>query len=213
MPRRKTPWSRSYKLPKVISREEAARLLAVPNPRTITGLRNRVALQLLYRAGLRCAELCNLSVDDVRLDEGYILVQNGKYGRDRTIPMDPETQEWCRRWMERRPESPWFLCTLGGNRLDERFVRAMVERTSRRAGVYLNDEGERKPVHPHILRHTFATERLEDGFNLSEVAQLLGHSNIRTTSIYLHVRPTALAEKMRRLPPVQPTQEARPCAT
>lgn len=211
MPRRRNT-ERRRKLPKVITREEAARLLATPNPKTRTGLRNRVALQLMYRCGLRSFELCNLSPDDVQLDEGFIYVQNGKYGKDRTIPLDPDTAEWCRRWMERRPSSPWFVCSLQGTQLDTRQVRAIVERISRKAGVYINDEGERRTVHPHTLRHCFATERLEEGFTLAEVAQLMGHENVSTTSIYLHVRPVALAEKMRRLPPI-PSVEVQSCGT
>lgn len=210
MTRKRRP--KRKKLPKIISREDAGKLLAVPNPKTKTGLRNRVLLLLLYRCGLRSFEVCDLSVHDVDPDRGFVHVQQGKGGKERIVPMDQDTAEWCRRWLEIRPASPWFVTSLNGNQLTTREVRAIVERISRRAGVYIPAEfGRRKTVHPHALRHTFATERLEEGFTLAEVAKLLGHEDISTTSVYLHVRDTVLEEKMRNLPPIPEVTEVPPC--
>ena len=84
------------KLPKVLSREEISRLMSVPNPRYPTGLRNRVILQVLYRAGLRRSEVTNLSPADVNLEQMFLYIQDSKGGRDRYVPIDPETISWLK---------------------------------------------------------------------------------------------------------------------
>ena len=84
------------KLPKVLSREEISRLMAVPNLRYPTGLRNRVILQVLYRAGLRRSEVTNLSPADVNLEQMFLYIQDSKGGRDRYVPIDPETISWLK---------------------------------------------------------------------------------------------------------------------
>ena len=84
-------------LPKIITREQAKKILSYPNTKCPTGLRNRVALQLLYRAGLRVSEACCLAEEDVNVRGGYVYVQQGKGRRDRVIPIDPETIEWCKK--------------------------------------------------------------------------------------------------------------------
>jgi len=198
-PKRK---SNGHRLPKIISREDAGALLKAPNPRYPTGLRNRAILYVLYRAGLRESEVCNLALEDVNLDQGFIFVQLGKRKKDRVVPMDEETIEWCRRWLDRRPPSEWFFCTLKGSRLSERYIRAMVARMSKRAGVYLRDGREKKLVHPHTLRHCFVTELPEDGLTIHEAAEAAGHASITTTAKYLHVRPEQLAAKLRNRPGV-----------
>ena len=190
------------KLPKIISRDQAAKLLSLLNTKCPTGLRNRVALQLLYRAGLRVSEACNLAVTDVNVQEGYVYVQQGKGRKDRVIPLDPETIEWCIKWLERKPSSEYFFCTLKGGKLSDRYLREVCYRLSKKAGVVLSDNHKQKPVHPHTLRHCFATERLEEGFLINEVQELLGHSSITTTMVYTQVRPEHLKKKMRLLTPI-----------
>jgi len=185
------------KLPKVLSREQVQQLLGRISTRYPTGLRNRVALELMYRAGLRVSEVCNLSPTDVDLEQGFITVQQGKGGKDRVVPIDPQLAEWCRLWIEKRQPSEYFLCTHKGTKLSDRYLRQVCERLSRKAEVYLNDNRQQKPVHPHTLRHCFGTELVEEGFTLPEVQQLMGHASIQTTTIYTHVRPEALAAKIR----------------
>jgi integrase/recombinase XerD len=195
---------RNSKLPKILSREAAFRILSRLKTDDPIGLRNRVALQLCYRAGLRISEVCNLALADVDLREGYVYVQQGKGKKDRVVPLDPETIELCRNWLSIRPSTAedYFITTMDGGKVSDRYLREVCYRLSRITGIYITDNHRKKPVHPHILRHSFATERLEDGFTLPEVQQLLGHADISTTSVYLHVRPTVLREKMRGLTPV-----------
>ncbi len=185
------------KLPKVLSREEISRLMAVPNPRYPTGLRNRVMLQLFYRAGLRRQEVIDLVPADIDYTNNLLYIQDSKGGKDRVVPFDDETKDWLLKWKKRRPESEYFFCTLTGNKLIPRYVLEMVYRTSEKSGVYVQNGRAKKKVHPHILRHTYATELLEEGFGIHEVQQLLGHSSINTTAVYMHVRPVMLAEKIR----------------
>lgn len=194
------------KLPKVLPREDVAKILSIPNIKTTTGLRNRVILQVMYRAGLRVQEVCNLTVDDVDLEKGFIYVQAGKGEKDRYIPMDLETMNWCRRWAQARGEyekkknrslGDYFFPSLKGTQLDQRYIREMCYRLSKQAGVYIRDGKKKKPVHPHVFRHCCMTELLEDGFTINEVKEIAGHSSILTTSIYLSVRPEQLAAKMR----------------
>lgn len=200
---------KGFKLPKIISREEARRILSVPNIKTTIGLRNRTILQILYRAGLRVQEAANLTVDDVNLEKGFVYVQQGKGGKDRMIPLDPETVEWCKRWLERRgvvlspdknsggTDCIWFFPTLKGTALEQRYIRAMVADYSKKAGVYLMNGQKKTVIHPHTLRHCCFTELLEDNFTIREVQEIAGHSSILTTSIYLSVRPEQLATKIR----------------
>ena len=185
------------KLPKVLSREEISRLMAVPNPRYPTGLRNRVILQVFYRAGLRRQEVIDLVPVDIDYTNNLLYIQDSKGGKDRVVPFDDETKDWLLKWKERRPESDYFFCTLPGKRLSPRYVLEMVYRCSEKSKVYVQNGRAKKKVHPHILRHTYATELLEEGFGIHEVQQLLGHSDITTTAIYSHVRPVQLAKKIR----------------
>ncbi|KJR97967.1 MAG: hypothetical protein VR68_11710 [Peptococcaceae bacterium BRH_c4a] len=186
------------RLPKVISREEAKLILSLPNIKTKIGLRNRTILQVLYRQGLRVQELCNLTLKDVDTQQGFIYVQAGKGNKDRVTPMDPETILWCKKWAEKRPmETNWFFPSLQGTALDQRYIRAMVADYGKKAGVYIQDGKKQKSVHPHCFRHTCFTEMLEENFVLTDIQQMAGHSDLKTSCIYLHVRPHALAAKIR----------------
>lgn len=187
----------SRKLPKILSRQDVKKLLAVPNVRCITGLRSRVIMQLLYRAGLRVEELCNLAPADVDFADGFVYVQQGKNSKDRYIPIDLVAIDWLRKWDEVRPDVSFFFCSGNGKKLDQSYVRKIVYQAAEKAGVYIQDGRERVLPSPHNLRHTYATELLEEGYTLAEVQVLLGHSSITTTSIYLHVRPQVLAAKIR----------------
>ncbi len=187
----------AIKLPKVLSRADVEKLLSAPNIKCPTGLRNRVALQFMYRAGLRVSEICNLSVGDVDLVNGLVYVQQGKNGKDRYIPLDTESMEWCKRWLAIKPPSEYLFCTLEGGQMSVRYLREVCYRISEKTGVYVNDNHSKKKVNPHIFRHTCATELLEDGLNIREVQQVLGHGDLNTTMIYTAVRPEALAIKMR----------------
>ncbi len=137
-------------------------------------------MRLMYRAGLRCAEALALRPRDVVLARHEIRVNRGKGAKDRVVWIDETTVEMLARWRDVRPASDWFFCTLKGAQLRDRDVREMMARRGRKAGITI-------PVHPHLLRHTFASEYLEDGGTLAELKELLGHEDLRTTAIYSHL--------------------------
>lgn len=189
---------KSRTLPKILSREDVQKILTYPNTKTKIGLRNRTILEVLYRCGLRVSEVCNLNINDVDMEKGFLYIQLGKGGRDRYVPMEPETMTWIAKWAEQRPtETDLLFPTLQNTPLDQRYIRQMLYQASSKAGVFIQDGKTKKKVHPHVLRSCYATELLEDGLNIAEVQSLLGHSSISTTAIYTKVRPMALAEKIR----------------
>jgi site-specific recombinase XerD len=196
--------ARRRKLPVILSKEEAAALLAQPNARYPTGARNRALLATYYRAGLRCNEALDLTPRDILWSKEKIRVNNGKGGKDRVVPVEASLLETLDRWRshsDRPKRSDWFFCTLDGGRMHDSYVRHMVARYGRKAGIGIR-------VHPHILRHSFATEALEDGVQITEVQKLLGHEDLETTSVYLHVTDAHLDEKIRRRE-WQPPKHAR----
>ena len=181
----------STRLPKIISQEEAAALLAVPNVGCPTGLRNRVCLEVMYRAGLRVSEVVKLKPGNIRWKTGELEVRNGKGGKDRVVPVDQKTMDWLQRWEDQRPKAGGlFFVTLKGGELSTRYLGQVVDRCADKAGL------DRKRVSPHVLRHSYATEKLDAGFTSREVQELLGHANGGTTQIYTHVSPKSLRDKV-----------------
>ena len=160
------------RLPEVLTEEEAKALIAQTNPRrkgaaiSVTGLRNRVALVLMLRAGLRVSEVLHMAPKDIDLAEGSIHVWRGKGAKDRIVYADPELCELLALWRERRPDrSPYLLPVVqtgrrgagqskAGARMSSAYLRSLVKRLAKGAGI------ERR-VHPHMLRHTFATEQVK----------------------------------------------------
>lgn len=179
------------RLPTVLEKGEAEALLEQPNTSCPTGLRNRAILEVLYRAGLRNAEARHLRPGDIRWRDGMIEVRGGKGGKDRVVPVDSETLGWLRAWQAKRPRGRHFFNTLAGGELSARYLQALIKRLAHKAGIERADQ-----VTPHVLRHSYATHLLNDGFTIREVQQLLGHSSIQTTQIYTHVSPGDLAEKI-----------------
>ncbi|WP_346695698.1 site-specific tyrosine recombinase [Thermophilibacter mediterraneus] len=173
------------RLPDVISVEDAGRLLDQPFPRTPTGLRDRAVLEVLYGCGLRASELTGLDLRAVLLDEELLRVF-GKGEKERVVPILGTAAEALGVYLERgrgalegrRPTQAVFLNARGG-RLTRQSVHAIVEKYGRVVGI--------RGLHPHTLRHSFATHLLEGGADLRAVQELLGHANVATTQLYTHV--------------------------
>lgn len=199
------------KLPKIISKEKVLSLLKGINRKCPTGCRNYAILIVLYRAGLRISEACNLTIPDMDFKTAQIYVQEGKGGKDRYVPMDADIIQACKAWVEMRElgniNSEYFFCTLGGGRVDPRYVREVCRRLSEKAGVYIQDGRKKKPVHPHAFRHSCFTEMLREGeLNIREIQQLAGHSDVSTTMVYTHVIQDELAGKIKSRAPMVPVQ-------
>lgn len=187
------------KLPKFISQNQFKKMLDQINTNCITGCRNYAILLVMYGAGLRNSEVCNLAPADVNFETGFIYVQQGKGKKDRYVPMTVDLMEALKNWADIRPESKFFFSTMKGGQLSDRYIRDLCYRTSEKARIYIQDGKEQKLVHPHALRHSFATETLNSGdFTIRELQELMGHSSVSTTQVYTHVTLGELAEKFKK---------------
>jgi site-specific recombinase XerD len=177
-------------LPKLISTAEADRLMEAAG-RGPDGVRNRLLLELMYRAGLRVGETVSITIRDVQ-EPGIIRIYDGK-GGDGTAYYDPERigpllDAWI---AERGIEPGTLLRNVDGSPLTVRYVQRLVKRLKVEVGIA-------GICTPHVLRHTYATELLREGFDIREVQRSLRHANIGTTEIYTHVEDDALRRKMAR---------------
>ncbi len=174
------------RLPSFLTIDEIERLLEAPDLSTPQGQRDRALIELLYASGLRVSELVNLNLEQVNLDSREIRVW-GKGSKERMVLMGEPAAKALSAYLEQgRPKllgnkmsSALFLNRYGG-RLPERRVQRILEK-------YANIAGIDKGVHPHMLRHTFATHLLDGGADLRVVQELLGHANLSSTQIYTHV--------------------------
>jgi len=182
---------RTPKAPRTLPRHllpgEIESLLEAPAGDDPATRRDRALLELLYAAGLRVAELVSLDWDDLDLAERVLRVL-GKGGKERMVPFGRPAREalvaWRERWGELRGAAtgdgePVFLNARGG-RLTDRSVRRILDR-------WVAATATARGVHPHTLRHTFATHLLERGADLRAIQELLGHASLATTQRYTHV--------------------------
>lgn len=184
------------KLPKIVSAAEMARLMAAADDGTPVGTRNRALLETMYRAGLRVSEACGLTERDVERD-GLIRLYEAK-GGDGTAYFDPDRvlphlDRWLairHAWVGDAPTLPLFV-RLNGDPVSVRYIQRLVKKLKADCGI-------QGICTPHVLRHTYATELLEEGFTIHEVQAALRHANLATTAVYLHVRDDALRRKMSR---------------
>jgi integrase/recombinase XerC len=172
------------KLPRHLRPGEVENLLEAVAGDDAGALRDRALLELLYATGLRVAELVGLDWSDVDL-KGRVLRALGKGGKERMVPFGRPAAEALRAWRDRRaelprPDSAPLFVNLRGERLTDRSVRRIVDR-------HVAATATASGVHPHTLRHTFATHLLERGADLRAIQELLGHASLATTQRYTHV--------------------------
>ncbi len=168
------------KLPQVLDADEMGRLVEVPTDVPL-GLRDRAMLELFYSSGLRLSELCGLRWGALDLDEGLVRV-DGKGGKTRIVPVGRFAREALQAWRAQSTvtaETPVFP-GRGGAPISSRAVQLRLKQLAQQQGVW-------KRVHPHLLRHSFASHVLESSGDLRGVQELLGHADIVTTQIYTHL--------------------------
>jgi integrase/recombinase XerD len=176
-----TPYPKApQRLPSILSVEEMARLIEAAD-----GLYHRTMVMMLYATGMRSAELLQLQVADIDSRRMLLHIRQGKGGRDRYVPLSPTLLATLRvyyRWM--RPQTWLFPGTVHNWRADKPITKRVlwdaVVIAAKRAGF-------RRPVSPHLIRHSYATHLLESGADLRTIQLLLGHVNIRHTALYLHL--------------------------
>lgn len=173
------------KLPVFLSLEEVEALLAAPDVKTITGVRDRAMIEVLYATGLRVSELIKLSVNDVNLNDGFVLTM-GKGRKERVVPLGRRAIEAVKAWLQERPtmlhgrEAKALFVTPRGSGFSRMGFWKLLRRHARSAGIF-------KDISPHKLRHSFATHLVERGADLRAVQAMLGHADLATTQIYTHV--------------------------
>ncbi|HEY3397855.1 MAG TPA: tyrosine-type recombinase/integrase [Armatimonadota bacterium] len=186
------------RMPAVLTLEEARRVLKVSDDNRCPwmGFRNRAIIAALLFCGLRRQELVDLKLGDVDLRSRWLKVRRGKGGKGRAIPLAPEAAEAIRDWLEFRPEvdHEYLLTGLGGRRLQKGGLVRLFQGVAKRAGV------DRRGVSLHTLRHTFASLLLQEGADLVSIQELLGHSDLSTTAIYLHLDAAHLQGALERHP-------------
>jgi integrase/recombinase XerC len=178
------------KLPRVLDVDEAAKLLDL-QPKTKLAVRDLAAMELLYSSGLRVSELVSVDISDIDLESGEVRVM-GKGRKQRLVPIGRLARLALAGWLKvrrqmLRGEQPAVFINSRGGRLSVRSVQQRLAAWARRQGIDVH-------VHPHMLRHSFASHVLESSGDLRAVQELLGHADISTTQIYTHLDFQHLAE-------------------
>ena len=180
-------------LPKALSVEQAGRLLDASVVRSPSEVRDRAMFELLYSSGLRLAELVALDAEDGRLDlkQGEVTV-TGKGRKTRTVPVGARAREALRDWLKARAQlaraqERALFVGARGTRIAPGAVQARLRAWAKRQGLGAS-------VHPHMLRHSFASHVLQSSQDLRAVQEMLGHASISTTQVYTHLDFQALAK-------------------
>ena len=175
------------KLPQVLDVDEAVQLVELPTDAPL-GLRDRAMLELFYSSGLRLSELCALRWRDLDLADGLVTVL-GKGGKQRSVPVGSHARKALEEW-RRESQGQTDAAVFpgrGGAPIGARAVQIRLRQLAQRQGLF-------KRVHPHLLRHSFASHVLESSGDLRGVQELLGHADIATTQIYTHLDYQHLAK-------------------
>ena len=187
-------------LPETLSEPEIAKLLAAAGGKTPLEIRDRAMVELLYASGLRVSELCNARLENLDLDQGFIRVV-GKGNKQRLVPVGAGARKALARYLEAgRPElvgkktGGEIFLSVRGHRLTNQRIWQLLGELAKRAGLD-------KDVHPHMLRHSFATHLLQGGADLRIIQEMLGHADISTTQIYTHVDTRGLQKTHRQFHP------------
>jgi len=179
----------------IITNEELDRLLKSPDGSDVKNLRDKAIFELLFSTGLRVSELCSLQ-KDIDLSKGELSVR-GKGDKVRVVFLSDEAKTTIKEYLEKRTDMDDALfvqispSSKNANKESNRLTPRSVERIIKK---YAIKSGISKKVTPHIIRHSFATDLLENGADLRSVQVMLGHSNISTTQIYTHITDKRLRE-------------------
>lgn len=179
------------KIPDTLSVNEVESLIAQPDAKGAQGLRDKAILETLYATGMRVSEAVNLKKDNVNLDIGFLRCI-GKGNKERVIPLGKKAIAAINRYLESgRPKlikgekCEFLFLNRFGSRISRVSLWKIIKKYAKAAKI-------KKPIKPHILRHSFATHLLERGADLRSVQEMLGHSNISTTQIYTHINKDRL---------------------
>ena len=182
---------KTRKLPKTLDVDQIKSLLEAGTNSTIE-IRDLAMFELFYSSGIRLSELAQLNLTDIDLTDKSLMVRSGKGGKSRMLPIGSKAVAAINTWLEHRiksvtsTETALFISTRG-TRLGQRSIELRLKQWCKKKGIA-------EHIHPHMLRHSFATHLLESSQDLRAVQELLGHSNISTTQIYTHLDFQHLAD-------------------
>jgi integrase/recombinase XerC len=172
-------------LPQALSIEQAVKLVDISDD-GVLGIRDHALLELFYSSGLRLSEVVNLNIDALDFSEGTVIV-TGKGNKTRIVPMGTHAMQAMQKWLKNRSEllinnaaEKAVFIGLQGRRISARNIQYRLKEWSIKQGV-------NSSVHPHMLRHSFATHVLQSSGDLRAVQEMLGHANISTTQVYTHL--------------------------
>lgn len=185
---------KEQRLPQVLSVEEVRRLFA-----SVTNLKHRCVLKVIYGGGLRLGEVCNLRLTDVNYDRMHIFVHGGKGNKDRYTTLPRSLVNDLERYRQEFQPDYWLFEGQSGGRYSPRSVQAVLKRAVEKSGV-------NPYATVHTLRHSYATHLLEQGTGLRHIQELLGHSSSKTTEVYTHV---SSAERERIVSPLDRMEDER----
>ena len=179
-------------LPKYVKDIDIDKMFMVPDIRNPLGQRNLLIIRMLYSTGIRVSELVNISIKDIDIKERTIRIL-GKGNKERIVIFGNNTKEILEiylnsgRYKLSNDNNNYLFLNKDGNKLSDRYVRKIIDDIIFKASITMH-------VSPHMLRHTFATDMLNNGADLVSVKDLLGHESLNTTSIYTHVSDDKIRE-------------------
>lgn len=180
------------KMPEILSTDEVVRLLEQPSGDTPKEIRDKAMLELLYATGIRVTELITLKLSDVNLQMGYIVCRDS--GKERVIPFGNEAKSALIRYLEGTrasmisdADSEYLFANCSGQPMSRQGFWKLIKYYAKKAGIVAD-------ITPHTLRHSFAAHLVENGADLRSVQEMLGHSDISTTQIYVNMNRNRLRE-------------------
>ncbi|MGR8980957.1 MAG: tyrosine recombinase XerC [Gammaproteobacteria bacterium] len=179
------------KLPKTLDVDQITGLMEAGTD-SVLEFRDLAMFELFYSSGLRLSELAALNLEDLDLPDKSLIVRSGKGGKSRILPIGSRAVDAIANWLRLRAKTaaisePAVFTSTRGSRLSQRSIQLRLRRWCQKKGIA-------EPIHPHMLRHSFASHLLESSQDLRAVQELLGHSNISTTQIYTHLDFQHLAD-------------------
>ena len=184
---------RELYLPKFLKDEELDKIFSVCNSNNPTEERDTLIIELLYATGVRVSELVNIKIKDINREEKLIKVL-GKGNKERMVIYNNHTKKALDTYLKdgynyfNKKSSEYLILNKNGNKLSERYIREIINKKVSQASLDIK-------ISPHTLRHTFATDILENGADLMTVKELLGHESLNTTSIYTHITNEQIKKK------------------
>ena len=181
------PINHNNSSPEILEREEVVRLLEAPSGDTVKSKRDRVILELLYATGMKVSELVDLSIDCVNLQFNFIKIMNS--GRERTVPIYPAAAKHLSEYIRiYRPaiaekDSSLLFTNIKGNSLSRQGLWKIIKQYAEQTGI-------NKTITPHTLRHSFAVHLLENGADIKDIKEMMGHSDISSTLFYSNILKT-----------------------